>query len=77
MDAGDLGAEPEAYAKGKVVDEETDGKGPADSIKRNGINGDKHKEAAVAAGGVPVDGTGHVTNGVSLDISCFGMIRVV
>lgn len=60
VDAGDLGASPEAYAKGKV----SNGNGTAGSLKANGINGTK--EAAVKAGGVPIDGTGHVTNGVCL-----------
>lgn len=76
VDAGDLGAEPEAYVKSKngttngvngvnghshldKVDK------AADSLKRNGVNGDHTKEAAVSAGAVPVDGTGQITNGVS------------
>jgi 3-dehydroquinate synthase len=62
VDAGDLGAEPEAYVNGKAGGEET-----AASLKKNGINGDDTKAAAVAAGGVPVDSTGKVTNGVSLN----------
>jgi 3-dehydroquinate synthase len=67
VDAGDLGAEPEAYAKGKA----TDGEEPAESLKRNGVNGEGVKQAAVSAGGVPVDGSGHITNGVSL---CCGVL---
>ena len=56
VDAGDLGADPETYVKTNGHD--------AKSLKRNGINGHDVKRAAVAAGGVPVDGTGVVTNGV-------------
>lgn len=62
VDAGDLGASPEDYAKGKA----TSGEEPAESLKRNGINGNSAKSAAVGAGAVPIDGSGHVTNGVSL-----------
>lgn len=60
VDAGDLGADPEAYVNGKADKEET-----SQQLKKNGINGDRAKEAAVKAGAVPVDSTGHVTNGVS------------
>lgn len=60
VDAGDLGAEPEAYASATG-----EGKVTADSLKRKGINGSAVKKAAVQAGGVPVDSTGEVTNGVS------------
>lgn len=60
VDAGDLGVEPEAYVKGKA---NGNGEPAADSLKSNGIDSDA-KQAAVKAGGVPVDGTGHVTNGV-------------
>jgi 3-dehydroquinate synthase len=68
--AGDLGAEPEAYAKGNAekvngVNGHADVKTPANSLKRKGINGEAPKMAAVKAGGVPVDSTGIVTNGVS------------
>jgi 3-dehydroquinate synthase len=63
VDAGDLGAEPEAYAKGDVKEEKPE------SVKRAGVEGDNLKEAAVEAGAVPVDGTGHVTNGVSFGCS--------
>lgn len=60
VDAGDLGAEPESYAKeGAKIN------GTAASLQKNGINGHAEKLAAVQAGGVPVDGTGVVTNGVS------------
>ncbi|ORX40316.1 hypothetical protein BD324DRAFT_648899 [Kockovaella imperatae] len=59
VDAGDLGADPEKYAaKGQPKD-------TADSLKRNGIEGVKVKTAAVAAGAVPIDGTGHVVNGMT------------
>jgi len=64
VDAGDLGAEPEAYAKGKA----TDGEEPAESLKRNGING--VQKAAVGAGAVPVDHSGHVTNGITGTAEC-------
>lgn len=63
VDAGDLGADPEKYASNAVPNGHS--KQPADSLNRNGIKGNKVKSAAVAAGSVPVDGTGHVTNGVS------------
>lgn len=67
VDAGDLGAEPEAYANGDAGKSATgQGKATAESLKRNGISdGSEAQKAAVQAGGVPVDGTGHVTNGVS------------
>ena len=65
VDAGDLGAEPEAYAKGRVNGAEP----AADNLKRNGIQDSPVKVAAVKAGGVPVDSTGVVTNGVSSDFS--------
>ncbi|WWD19984.1 hypothetical protein CI109_104457 [Kwoniella shandongensis] len=58
VDAGDLGAEPEAYANGSAKGEEA-----ADPLKRKGINGNHTKEAAVQAGAVAVDSTGQVTNG--------------
>lgn len=61
VDAGDLGVEPEAYANGSA---QKAGDAAA-SLKRNGINGNASKEAAVKAGGVPIDGTGVITNGVS------------
>ncbi|WVR04198.1 hypothetical protein IAU60_001198 [Kwoniella sp. DSM 27419] len=60
VDAGDLGAEPVAYAKGKTADAPA-----ADSLKRNGVNGNPQKQAAVSAGGVPIDGTGVVRNGTN------------
>lgn len=65
VDAGDLGAEPEAYVNGnaKKADNSTDVNEDAASLKKNGING--VKKAAVSAGAVPVDGSGHVTNGVN------------
>ncbi|KAL7419513.1 hypothetical protein Q5752_005424 [Cryptotrichosporon argae] len=57
VDAGDLGANPEEYvAQGSVKS--------AGSLKHKGINGDDAKTAAVQAGAVPIDGTGHVVNGV-------------
>ena len=67
VDSGDLGAEPEAYAKGDAGKSATGhGKITAGSLKKNGIaNGHQVSKAAVQAGGVPVDSTGHVTNGVS------------
>ncbi|RSH82907.1 hypothetical protein EHS25_005897 [Saitozyma podzolica] len=70
VDAGDLGAEPEAYAKGNAekvngVNGHADVKTPANSLKRKGINGEAPKMAAVKAGGVPVDSTGIVTNGIT------------
>lgn len=73
VDAGDLGAEPEAYAKGANGVKANGANGAAnghtaDSLKRNGVNGDATKSAAVKAGAVPVDGTGHLTNGVSCGI---------
>jgi hypothetical protein len=37
-------------------------------LKSNGIDSGA-KQAAVKAGGVPVDGTGHVTNGVGQSLS--------
>ena len=66
VDVGDLGTEPEAYAKGDAGKTATrEGKVTADSLKKNGIgNGSGVKKAAVMAGGVPVDGTGVVSNGV-------------
>ena len=63
VDAGDLGADPEKYASAAVPNGHS--KQPADSLMRNGIKGSKVKSAAVAAGGVPIDSTGVVTNGVS------------
>lgn len=67
VDAGDLGAEPEAYAKGdKAIKSNGGDCCDARSLKRNGINGNHVKQAAVSAGAVPIDGTGHLTNGVSL-----------
>lgn len=66
VDAGDLGAEPEAYAKGKAEGQNGGENGTADILKRSGIEGNQTKEAAVSAGAVPVDSTGEVTNGVSL-----------
>ena len=62
VDAGDLGADLEAYVNGKA---NANQEAPSKQLLRNGINGDYVKEAAVKAGAVPVDGTGHVTNGVS------------
>lgn len=59
VDAGDLGASPEAYANGKA----TSGEETADSLKQNGVNGTS--KAAVKAGAV-TNGNGHVANGVSL-----------
>ncbi|KAK4689040.1 hypothetical protein P7C73_g1081, partial [Tremellales sp. Uapishka_1] len=61
VDAGDLGAEPEAYAQGKA----DDGEAKAESLTKKGIESNGVKDAAVKAGGVPVDSTGHVTNGVN------------
>ncbi|WWC93871.1 hypothetical protein V866_000707 [Kwoniella sp. B9012] len=67
VDAGDLGAEPETYAKSSNTQKPV----PADdcctahSLKRKGVNGDHTKAAAVSAGGVPVDGTGIIRNGVN------------
>ena len=55
VDAGDLGVDPKKYANGN-----TNGDSAA-SLKTNGL--DKTQEAAVKAGGVPVNG--HVVNGVS------------
>lgn len=55
VDAGDLGVDPKAYANGKTNGDS------AGSLKANGL--DQTKEAAVKAGGVPVNG--HVVNGVS------------
>ncbi len=65
VDAGDLGAEPEAFVNGdaKPANGHTDVNADAASLKKNGING--VKKAAVAAGAVPVDGSGHLTNGVN------------
>ena len=58
VDAGDLGVDPEAYVNGK-------GNGQAaDSLQANGVDSDV-KQAAIKTGGVPIDGTGKVTNGVS------------
>lgn len=66
VDAGDLGAEPEAYANGdKQVKSNGGDCCGAHSLKRNGVKGEHVKEAAVAAGAVPVDGTGHLTNGAN------------
>lgn len=58
VDAGDLGADVETYLNGT--------KDSADSLKRNGIEGDAEKTAAVKAGAVPVDGMGKLVNGVRL-----------
>jgi len=67
VDAGDLGAEPEAYAKGDAGKSASgQGKATADSLKKSGISMCKTRKAAVQAGGVPVDSTGVVTNGVRL-----------
>lgn len=60
VDAGDLGAEPEAYLNDSAKGSEP----AAASLKANGINGNSVKSATVKAGGVPVDGSGVVTNGV-------------
>jgi 3-dehydroquinate synthase len=60
VDDGDLGAEPEVYANGnsdKVHSHAEATVATARSVKPN--------MAAVKAGGVPVDSTGFVTNGVS------------
>ena len=66
VDAGDLGASPEAYAKGDAGKTATgEGKVTAASLQKNGVNEDGVKKAAVQAGGVPVDSTGVITNGVS------------
>ena len=65
VDAGDLGADPETYAKSNGID--------AKSLKRNGINGHDVKRAAVAAGGVPIDGSGVVANGVSTYAQAIGV----
>jgi 3-dehydroquinate synthase len=71
VDAGDLGAEPEAYANGAKANG-ANGHAAA-SLKSNGV--DKPvKAAAVKAGAVPVDGTGHLTNGVSRE-SAGGALR--
>lgn len=62
VDAGDLGADPEAYAKNKA---DVNGKANGDQpevLKRNGVADSGAKKAAVASGAVPVDGTGHLTN---------------
>ena len=56
VDAGDLGADVESYLNG-------DGKS-AESLQRNGVNGDATKSAAVKTGAVPVDGMGKLVNGV-------------
>jgi len=67
VDAGDLGAEPEAYAKGDAGKSATGhGRVTAESLKKNGIEGYVVAKAAVQAGGVPVDSSGVVTNGVGL-----------
>jgi 3-dehydroquinate synthase len=70
VDAGDLGVEPEAYLNGSAktnghANGHANGNGDAESLKRNGIDNSQVKSAAVKAGGVPVDGTGFVVNGVS------------
>lgn len=66
VDAGDLGVNPETYAKGATTNGHAkDDKSAASSLKRNGIDGDGVKTAAVQAGKVPVDGTGHLTNGIN------------
>jgi len=66
VDAGDLGAEPEAYAKGDA----SDGEETAESLKRKNIKGNGLKSAAVGAGAVPVNGSGHVTNGIVGTAEC-------
>jgi len=78
VDAGDLGASPEAYVNGTAkingyvngINGKTNGvngvngiHSSSESLKRNGVEG--VKKAAVAAGAVPVDSTGHLTNGVN------------
>lgn len=66
VDSGDLGAEPEAYAKGDAGKSATgDGKVTAESLKREAIQGSQAKKAAIQAGGVAIDSTGEITNGVS------------
>lgn len=60
VDAGDLGADVGTYLSANKADDK------ADSLQRNGINGDATKSAAVKAGAVPVDGMGKLVNGVCL-----------
>ena len=62
VDAGDLGVDPKDYANGKTNGDS------ASSLKSNGL--DKTQNAAVKAGGVPVNG--HVTNGVSSSYQYLG-----
>ncbi|KAJ9125158.1 hypothetical protein QFC22_000112 [Naganishia vaughanmartiniae] len=56
VDAGDLGEDVKTFLAAK-----DDGSNEPESMKKNGVNG--VKKAAVAAGAVPVDGSGKLTNG--------------
>lgn len=65
VDAGDLGAEPEAYAEGDA----SDGEETAESLKRT--NGSGAKKAAVTNQGAVSGKDGKLTSGVSLLPSYF------